>query len=225
VVAILSGLDAEAPSSWGFEVRFTVQDVILARTHRPADALRLSNVHVQPYLTQLTVPTPIGPIANPAGWASVDVPGHGWRLRFVTTHLAFANFDPTVALAQAQELRDTAGNTELPVICVGDFNATASDRKNPTFAIYQAILEAGFVDTWRHTHHKVCVFTRESLPRVCDVIPDDAPMVAEGTSAFVWPDYAMIAYREESRGWLIFHSRQNCSKTPPIVYYQGKKAC
>jgi hypothetical protein len=108
---------------------------------------------------------------------------------------------------------------------VGDFNATASDRKNPTFAIYQAILEAGFVDTWRHTHHKVCVFTRESLPRVCDVIPDDAPMVAEGTSAFVWPDYAMIAYREESRGWLIFHSRQNCSKTPPIVYYQGKKAC
>ncbi len=35
-VAIFSGLDAEAPSDRGFEVRFTVQDVILARTNRPA---------------------------------------------------------------------------------------------------------------------------------------------------------------------------------------------
>src|SRR6266700_5061209 len=35
-VAKLAGLDAEVPSTLGFDVRFTVQDVILARTDRPA---------------------------------------------------------------------------------------------------------------------------------------------------------------------------------------------
>lgn len=35
--------------------------------------------------------------------------------------------------------------------------------------------------------------------------------------AFVWPDYAMIACRAEGLGSLIFHSRHNCSKTPPIA--------
>ena len=101
-VAILSGLDAEAPSTLGFDVRFTVQDVILARADRPADALRLSNVHVQRYQTQLTFSTVIGDVTNPAGWASVDVQGRGWRFRFVTTHLALApDFDPTVPGAQA----------------------------------------------------------------------------------------------------------------------------
>jgi endonuclease/exonuclease/phosphatase family metal-dependent hydrolase len=152
-VAILSGLDAEAPSTLGFDVRFTVQDVILARTNRPADALRLSNVHVQRYQTQLTFLTAIGPVTNPAGWASVDVQGRGWRFRFVTTHLALApNFDPTVPLAQAQELRDTAGDTDLPVVFVGDFNSTASDHTNPTFETYQSFIAADFVDTWPQTH-------------------------------------------------------------------------
>jgi endonuclease/exonuclease/phosphatase family metal-dependent hydrolase len=154
VVAKLTGLDAEAPSSIpDFFVRFTVQDVILARTDRPADALSLSNVQMQPYSTQITFQTAVGPITNPAGWASVDVRGRGWRFRFVTTHLALApDFNPTIPLAQAQELRDTAGDTDLPVVFVGDFNSIASDSTNPTFETYQSFIEAGFVDTWRQTH-------------------------------------------------------------------------
>jgi endonuclease/exonuclease/phosphatase family metal-dependent hydrolase len=152
-VAILPGLDAEAPSTLGFEVRFTVQDVILARTDRPANELTLSNVQAQNYLTQLTFPTVIGPITNPAGWASVDVQIRGRKFRFVTTHLAIApNFDPTVPLAQAQELIATAGNTELPVVFVGDFNSLANDATNPTFETYQSFIDAGFVDTWLETH-------------------------------------------------------------------------
>lgn len=166
-VGIFPGLDAEAPSSLGFEVRFTVQDVMLVRTDRRAHAFRLSNLQVQPYLTQLTVPTAIGPITNPAGWISVDVQGRGWKFRFVTTHLAIApNFDPTIALAQAQELRDTAGNTHLPVVFVGDFNSTASDRNNPTFETYQSFIDAGFVDTWNQTHHVDPGFTCCQSPHV-----------------------------------------------------------
>jgi len=152
-VTILTGLDAEAPSTLGFDVRFTVQDVILARTDRPAHALRLSNVQRQRYQAQLTFSTPIGDVTNLAGWASVDVQGRGWGFRFVTTHLALApNFDPTVPLAQAQELRETAGDTDLPVVFVGDFNSLASDRTNPTFETYQSFIDAGFVDAWRQTH-------------------------------------------------------------------------
>ena len=71
----------------------------------------------------------------------------------MTTHLALApNFDPTVPLAQAEELRDTAGDTDLPVVFVGDFNSLASDSTNPTFETYQSFIDAGFVDTWRQTH-------------------------------------------------------------------------
>jgi endonuclease/exonuclease/phosphatase family metal-dependent hydrolase len=95
----------------------------------------------------------IGPLTIPDGWASVDVQGRGWKFRFVTTHLAFSpDLDPTVALAQAQELRDTAGNTDLPVVFVGDFNSTASDAANPTFETYQSFIDAGFVDVWPETH-------------------------------------------------------------------------
>ena len=166
-VAILSGLDAEAPSTLGFNVRFTVQDVILARTDRRADALRLSNVHTQLYQKQLTVQTAVGPSTNPAGWASVDVQGRGWQFRFVTTHLALApDFDPTVPLAQAKELRETAGNTDLPLVCVGDFNSIASDRKNPTFKTYKSFIDAGFVDTWRQTHDDDPGFTCCQSPDV-----------------------------------------------------------
>jgi endonuclease/exonuclease/phosphatase family metal-dependent hydrolase len=152
-VAILSGLDAQAPSTLGFDVRFTVQDVILVRTDRPKKDFSLSNVQVHPYQTQLTFPSVIGPLTNPSGWASVDVQGRGWKFRFVTTHLALApGFDPTVALSQAQELREIAGNTDLPVVFVGDFNSTAMDPTNPTFETYRSFIDAGFVDAWPKTH-------------------------------------------------------------------------
>jgi hypothetical protein len=35
--------------------------------------------------------------------------------------------------------------------------------------------------------------------------------------ASVWHNYAMIACKAEGLGSLIFHSRHNCSNTPPIA--------
>lgn len=166
-VAILPGLDAEAPSTLGFEVRFTVQDVILARADQSGPDFKLSNVQVRQYLSQLTVPTAIGPITNPAGWASVDVQSRGKKFRFVTTHLAIApNFDPTIPGAQAGELIATAGNTKLPVVFVGDFNSTASDPTNPTFSTYRRILDAGFHDVWSEIHPSAPGFTCCQSPDV-----------------------------------------------------------
>jgi endonuclease/exonuclease/phosphatase family metal-dependent hydrolase len=144
VVAIVPGLDAEAPSTLGFDVRVTTQDAIIARTD--IDLLTIQ-IQVEHFKTTLTIPTVIGPITIPRGWASIDAIIRGRALRFVTTHLEPNS--PAVQLAQATELVQIAGHTTLPVVFAGDFNATANDPLNPTFATYQALIKAGFVDVWK----------------------------------------------------------------------------
>lgn len=41
-----------------------------------------------------------------------------------------------------------AGNTTLPVVFVGDFNVRADAPADPTYAVYQQFIAAGFVDAW-----------------------------------------------------------------------------
>ena len=62
VVSIMPGLDAEAPSTLGFDVRLTTQDAILVRRIHDSGDLRIANNHTQRFLTNLTVPTAVGPI-------------------------------------------------------------------------------------------------------------------------------------------------------------------
>jgi endonuclease/exonuclease/phosphatase family metal-dependent hydrolase len=140
VVAIIPGLDAEAPSTLGFDVRLTTQDAILVR-----DEVSVANNHVQHYLTNLVVPTPVGSITLPRGWASIDVTSEGRTFRFVTTHL---DTFPAIQLAQVNELIPAAGNLSLPVIFSGDFNSTADSVTDPSYPTYQALIAAGFVDAW-----------------------------------------------------------------------------
>ena len=42
-----------------------------------------------------------------------------------------------------------AGNTTLPVVFVGDFNVTADSGLDPSFAVYQKFINAGFVEAWQ----------------------------------------------------------------------------
>ncbi|MEQ4720035.1 endonuclease/exonuclease/phosphatase family protein [Nonomuraea sp. B19D2] len=149
-VAIVPELDAEAPSTLGFDVRISERSVILARV----DALRrvkLSNLQVQTYAIQQVLQSPVGSIASRAGWASVDATVCSRTFRFVTTHL-----EPTppftIQRAQAQELVASAANTKLPVVFAGDFNTTADDPQNPTFPTYQFLLNSGFADAWSKEH-------------------------------------------------------------------------
>jgi endonuclease/exonuclease/phosphatase family metal-dependent hydrolase len=147
IVGILPGPDFEAPTALGFLARLTVQDAMIARVNGD---LKLSNLQVQRYFAQATVTSPVaGTIANPSGWISIDAKTHGRSFRVVTTHLPFiADFNPTVPLANAQELVATAGNTRLPVVFIGDFNTPANLPSNPLHAIYASLIKAGFTDAW-----------------------------------------------------------------------------
>ncbi len=154
-IIILKGLDAQAPSVQGFDVRFTVQDVILIRSDRLKQDFKLSDPYAQNYQAQLTVVTPVGSVVNLAGFASVVVNFHGQKFRFVTTHLAVPFFtglavDISVPYAQANELIDfvSLSSPDVPTVLVGDFNSSANDPMHPTFATYSNFLGAGFTDTW-----------------------------------------------------------------------------
>jgi endonuclease/exonuclease/phosphatase family metal-dependent hydrolase len=147
VAAIVPGLDAEAPSTLGFDVRITTQDAILVRGHRDDEHLKVSGNQVQHYLTNLAAPTAVGTtVTLPRGWASIDVTLEEQAFRFVTTHL---DIFPAIQLAQVKELIASAGNTSLPVIFSGDFNATTDSGVDPTFPTYQTLIGAGFTDVWK----------------------------------------------------------------------------
>ncbi len=148
LVVIVPGLDAEAPSTLGFNVRITTQDAIIARDD---DDVLLSNAEFHHYQTLLTISTPVGSVTIPRGWASVDATVRGQKLRFVTTHLEPNS--PAVQLAQAKELAQKAGDTKLPVVFAGDFNADADNPSGPSFASYQALIDAGFWDAWVRRHN------------------------------------------------------------------------
>ena len=81
-MAIVPGLDAQGPSALGFDVRLTNQDAILVR-----DEVEVSNVQIEQFGIKLTLPSFLGPVTDPRGWAAVDVNMRGRSFRFVTTHL------------------------------------------------------------------------------------------------------------------------------------------
>jgi endonuclease/exonuclease/phosphatase family metal-dependent hydrolase len=147
IAAIIPGFDAEAPSTLGFDVRLTTQDAILVRREHLFGNFRLSNNQVQRYLVGQTVPTALGiSFTLPRGWASFDVTVGGRTLRFVTTHLDTV---AAVSLPQVRELiASAAGDTTLPIVLSGDFNARADSASDPTYPTYKAVIDAGFTDAW-----------------------------------------------------------------------------
>ena len=146
-VAIVPGLDAQAPSTLGFDVRVTDQDAILVRADLEPDEFEVSNLQIEQFGVKLSSSTLAGPFTDPRGWAAIDVKFRGHRFRFVTTHLD--SVVPAIRVAQARELLLTAANTSLPVVMAGDFNIAADTSLDPSFPGYQAIINAGFTDAWQ----------------------------------------------------------------------------
>jgi hypothetical protein len=144
-VAVSPRLDAEAPSTLGFDVRLTTRDAILARTDLPG--FSVTNPQSQSFATQLAVPTPVGTISFDRGWSSVDATLDGQTFRFIDTHLDTGAAAP-IQLAQVKELLAGADTSGLPAVYVGDFNTSANDPTDPTFATYQALSTSGLIDTW-----------------------------------------------------------------------------
>src|SRR3954454_13751589 len=104
-------------------------------THTP----NLAAVPSHTFTAQLAVPTAVGTISFNRGWSSVDATLDGQTFRFIDTHLDIGAFEP-VQLAQAHELLTGADPSGLPAVYVGDFNTSANDPSDPTFATYQALL-------------------------------------------------------------------------------------
>jgi endonuclease/exonuclease/phosphatase family metal-dependent hydrolase len=144
-VAVATRLDAEAPSTLGFDVRLTTQDVILARTD--LTGFSVTNPQTHTFAAQLTVATPVGPISLHRGWSSVDATLAGQTFQFVDTHLD-TGIAPAIQLAQATELASSIQQSGLPAVLVGDFNTSANDPGDPTFATYQTLRNAGLNDAW-----------------------------------------------------------------------------
>jgi endonuclease/exonuclease/phosphatase family metal-dependent hydrolase len=145
VVAVVPGLDAEAPSSLGFLVRLTTRDVLLARSH---DDMRLGNLQIRQFIAAGTYPTPAGVLADFSGFAAIDVTMRGQALRFVTTHF---DVTPAVSLVQARELVQATNDPNMPTVLVCDCNATPDVPADPSFASYKVLRDAGFVETFKLT--------------------------------------------------------------------------
>ena len=162
-VAIQTNFDAEVPAVFSqtnaLDVRFTDRLVVLARTDLKTSQFKLEATQAQQFLTNLTLPTAtLGTITIPRGWISVDVKMRGKTFRFVNAHLE--SFHPLVQYYQAQELLQTAGNTNLPLIFAGDFNSDAEGTgASPFDAAYLTFLSAGFKDAWELTHPNEPRFT------------------------------------------------------------------
>ncbi len=136
-----------------FDVRFTDRTVILARTDLKTSQFKLENAHSQQFTATFSADTILGQVPISRGWNSADVKMRGKNYRFVNAHLE--SFDSTINFMQANELLQTAGNTNLPLIFAGDFNADAEANA----ASYQLLLNAGFTDVWEQTHPNDAGFT------------------------------------------------------------------
>jgi len=153
----------EAPSTLGIDVRFTDRVAILARTDAH-QRFTTANPQGQNYVARLNLPTAVGPIAIPDGWASVDATAGGTTFRFVTTHLSgIAN---PIQVAQGTELLGVLGQTTLPVVLVGDFNSSATPAGLDATPTYGNLVAGGLVDAWAATQSGKTGYT------CCQHVPD-----------------------------------------------------
>jgi endonuclease/exonuclease/phosphatase family metal-dependent hydrolase len=145
VAAIVNNTDLTAPSTRGDTIRFIDRDVILVRTSLPLNGMLMRNPQAKNFKMQLKLPIAGNEVTIRRGWCSVDVEVGGKVARIVNTHLEEGFFD-LVQFYQAQELSDGPFRTSLPVIALGDFNA--SDGSDT----YRYLLRTGFKDSWPLTH-------------------------------------------------------------------------
>jgi hypothetical protein len=144
VLASVENFDGELPHFTGdpatsFDLRLTDRDVIIGRADVPTSRLKVDATDAGHFDAALTLP--IGGQLTPIvrGWVSADVKVRGQSFRFVNTHPEA--FDDDVNAAQIAELLAGPLDTRLPVVLVGDLNAT------PTSASMAPVFAAGFEDT------------------------------------------------------------------------------
>lgn len=146
-VAASGGLatDIEAPTALGYDIRFKLGNVILAKRER---GLRIRRTRFKVYKAQFTINTPGGPFAAKRAWVAVDATLHGKRLRFVDTHLE--SEVPPTRLQEAVELASKSGPLRVKGqrVLVGDLNSDPKGRSDDAPDSYRAVTKTGFKDAW-----------------------------------------------------------------------------
>jgi hypothetical protein len=153
VASVAPAFGGQLPDAQGEIVGLQDQNAILVRTDLPASQFQVSNAQWGYYSARfdLSLPGVPQPLVALRSWQSVDVTMQGDHFRFFNTHLE--SDSPTVNEAQAIELGVKVATSPLPVILVGDFNASAEGAGSPT---YHDLLGWGLHDAWtaRHPHQE-----------------------------------------------------------------------
>jgi hypothetical protein len=134
---------------------------ILTRADVDPSKFQVSNPQSAHYVARLFFPTPIGTLALPRAWASVDATFHALAFRFITTHLESVDTTlfglPSIRGAQGAELRSGPANTTLPVVIAMDSNSQAAPLpQDPTYLDFTL---AGYNDVWSQLRPGVAGFT------------------------------------------------------------------
>lgn len=140
VAAINQNAEAALPSSGGNLIRLSDRDVILIRETSDIDVMGKQEAN---FKTNLQIQIAGQTFTVLRGWSYIDVCFQGHVFRIVNTHLDPNS--PVVQVAQANELLDGPGETNLPLIFIGDFNSDANGSGTQTYA---NLIAAGFEDTW-----------------------------------------------------------------------------
>jgi Endonuclease/Exonuclease/phosphatase family len=137
---------------FGIDFHLTHRSAILMRTDADIEIMHGS---VQPTLFDTPInlpPPPLTPfIQIKAGYVSVDATVRGIPLRFVSVHLVP---NATTIEAHTLDLLKKTASPTLPLVFGGDFNTTANDPSNESYAlVYQHLIDAGLTDAWNpHIH-------------------------------------------------------------------------
>jgi hypothetical protein len=141
-------------------------NVILVRTDLPSWIFRWRNPQSGQFVSELVLPTPLGPVPYPRAWASVDAQFFGHPFHYINTHLE--SFDANIRELQGDELRAGPANTSLPVIIAMDSNAQAFPLpEDPT---YSDFISAGYNDVWSE------IFPRRAGLTCCQDEADNNPV-------------------------------------------------
>jgi endonuclease/exonuclease/phosphatase family metal-dependent hydrolase len=145
VAAVVSNTDVTATGRNGSAIRFKDRDVILVRRNLPHREMLVLNAQAKNYDMKLDLRIAANDVNLLRGWCSADVIVRGTLVRIVNTHLEEEYLD-LIQSFQANELLTGPLQTSLPVIALGDFNAS---EKSST---YKNFLKAGFRDSWPMLH-------------------------------------------------------------------------
>ncbi|NMM62480.1 endonuclease [Clostridium sp. P21] len=139
VAAVNQNIQAALPGSTGNTIGLSDRDVILIRDREDLKAIKKKEAN---FKNNFQINISKQTFTALRGWSAFDVSFQGSVFRIINTHLD--SDSPEVQIAQANELLDGPGKTELPLILIGDFNSNANDNETT----YVNLITAGFKDSW-----------------------------------------------------------------------------